>query len=78
MPDILAIYQFAQLRASSTFTEPTTGQTLTVKQISQLEDSVALRTGIKDFFTFSAAELKVGMGCPSNMTGGILTGLGKK
>jgi hypothetical protein len=49
-----------------TFTEPTTGQTLTKQQASQLVNNAALRETIKQFFTRSTAGLKVGTCCPSH------------
>jgi hypothetical protein len=48
-----------QLQASSTVTEPSTGQPLTKEQMSQLATDLARREEIKDFFTRFAASLKV-------------------
>jgi hypothetical protein len=48
-----------QVRASTTFTEPSTGESLTDEGMSQLLDNAALRAAIKDYFRCFASALKV-------------------
>jgi hypothetical protein len=52
-----------QVQASSTYTEPLTGQPLSDEETSHVVDNVALRTTIKTFLKCLAAGVKVGPLC---------------